>query len=153
MRTRVPFAVAYFLTLGSLLACSGDSTMGPDGPSTAQVGGVWTYAASNVAGGGASCTVTNLRLTFVQSGTTFSGSYSGGTMTCAAEGESATIGPFQGTVVNGTIDGNRVSFDLDTQDWHNSGTLSGSSMSGQVTVRIDLGDGPITLSGSWSAAR
>ncbi len=97
--------------------------------------------------------ITNLGLNITQAGTTFTGTYSGGSMICTALGQSVTLGPFQGTVVNGAINGTSVSFDLDTQDWRNTGTISGSSMSGQVTVRLDFGAGPVTLSGNWSAAR
>lgn len=136
----------------AMAACSGDSG-GSMGPVIPQVAGTWTYSATNIAGSGASCSVTGLTLTVNQTAETFTGSYSGGSMTCSGNGESATLGPFQGTIVSGSISGNSVSFDLDTQDWRNTGTINGSSMSGTVTVRFDLGSGPITLSGNWSAAR
>jgi len=149
-------ALVVGLTVGLNSGCGGDSgagPMAPAGPSTPQIGGVWTYSASNVAGGGASCTVTNLRLTLVPTGTTFTGTYSGGSMVCSGNGQTVTLGPFQGTVANGTLNGTGVSFDLDTQDWRSTGSVNGSSMSGQVTVRVDLGQGAITLKGNWSAAR
>jgi len=148
VRTLV-LALATALTAG----CSGDAATGPTGPITPQIGGAWTYSASNVAGGGASCTISNLRLSITPSGTTFSGTYSGGVLVCTGNGQTVTLGPFQGIVVNGTINGTSIAFDLDTQDWRNVGTVGGSSMSGQVTVRLDFGQGPITLRGNWAAAR
>ena len=60
-----------------------------------------------------------------------------------------------GSVVNGSVSGNTVNFDLDTQDFHHTGTLSGNSMSGTATWTFDLGApvGEVTLSGNWSASK
>ena len=64
---------------------------------------------------------------------------------------SALIG--SGTVVSGTLSGNSVTFNLDTSDWHNSGTISGSSMSGSVTVQLNVSGTIYFLSGTFGAAR
>jgi len=52
------------------------------------------------------------------------------------------------------VDINAVEFDLDTQDAHQSGSVSGNSMSGTAQWRFDLGGGQIvTLNGNWSAVK
>ena len=141
------------LVLGALLlaACGGDS----NGPSLPTVAGSYSLSQSNVAGGGISCNALGTTMTLTQSGATFSGNYSGGTLTCTGPGGQFSNGIGSGTVANGTVNQNgAVAFDLDTQDWHLAGNLSGSSMSGTVTVRLNLtGSGVQTLTGNWSAAR
>ena len=124
--------------------------------STPDVAGSWGYSATNLSGSGVSCSVTGTSMVITQSESTFTGTYTGGTFSCSGPGGtlSSTIG--SGTVVNGSVtDEGVVSFDLDTQDWRNTGSLSGNSISGTVTVRFDLGTpiGVVTLSGNFSAAR
>lgn len=143
--------VALFLALPAFSACGGgDST----GPSDANVGGVWTFSISNMSGQGVSCRLGNTPLTLSQSGRTFTGSYGPGTITCQA-GSEAFSGTTQGTIVSGTVDANAVQFDLDTQDFHHTGSISGNSMSGSARWILDLGGsvGVITLNGNWAAAR
>ncbi len=132
-------------------ACGGDDSTGP---SQANVAGSWTLSASNVSGQGVSCNLSPTAMIINQSGTTFSGSYGPGTVTCLAGGESASAS-VQGTVVNGTVNGNSVTFDLDTQDTRFTGTMSGNSMSGAVRWVIDLGGdiGVVLLNGNWAAAK
>ena len=142
----LPLFVAAFLG-----ACGGDDSTGP---SQASIAGAWTLSATNVSGQGVSCNLNNTPVTINQSGSTFTGTYGPGTVTCLAGAESVSF-PVQGTVVNGTLNGNSVQFDLDTQDIHHVGTLSGNSMSGTVQWTIDFGGdiGVVTLSGNWSAAK
>src|SRR5919198_5698041 len=45
-------------------------------------------------------------------------------------------------LVSGSVAGNNVSFDLDRSDWHNSGVINGSSMSGAVTVHLTVSGTP-----------
>jgi hypothetical protein len=133
-----------------LAGCGGDST----GPSEANVAGAWTLSASNVSGQGVSCNLGPTPLQISQSGATFTGSYGPGTLTCLSGTESASV-PVQGSVVNGTVAGNAVQFDLDTQDLHLTGSLNGNSLSGTVRWIIDFGGdiGVVTLNGNWAAAR
>jgi hypothetical protein len=51
------------------------------------------------------------------------------------------------------MNGTTVSFDLDSPDLHQTGTVSGSSMSGVATWTFDFGSGtnPVTLTGTWEA--
>ena len=143
------------LLIPVFLACGGDDD-GLMGPSIPSVAGSWTYNMSNLSGGGLSCSTTGTSLVFNQSASTFTGTYSGGTLSCTGGGGTASVPVGTGTVVNGSVTtAGAVSFDFDTQDWRNTGTLSGNSISGTVVVRIDLGapTGVITLSGNFSAAR
>lgn len=160
MRSLVPwrYAVRRLLLLPLIpvfLACGGDNgdIMGPSIPSVA---GSWTYSATNLSSSGVSCSVSGTSLVFTQSGGTFTGSYSGGTISCSGGGATVSSPVGSGIVVNGSVTtAGAVSFDFDTQDWRNSGTLSGNSISGTVTIRLDLGapTGVVTLSGNFSAGR
>jgi len=148
IRTAVLGTVVALLVAG----CGGDDSTGP---SNADVAGTWTLAVSNMSGGGISCTSnTPFPLTLSQSGTTFNGTYGAGNVTCVGGGESITF-TASGSVVNGSVSGNTVNFDLDTQDFHHTGTLNGNSMSGTATWTFDLGApvGEVTLSGNWSASK
>ena len=139
----------YILTMVALLsACSAsDST----GPKNANVSGSWGYTATNLTGSGLSCSISNVTMTVNQTGTTFSGSYSSGTLNCGTLGGGNFTG---GTVVTGTVSGNGVSFNFDTQDWNNTGTISGTSMSGTATMRVVLTGGqPLILTGNFSAIK
>lgn len=128
--------------------CS-DST----GPKTAAVAGVWAYSATNVQGSGATCNSTGTVLTLTQSGATFSGSYAGGTLTCTTP-----LGPVQqqiptGVVANGTISGSSVSFNFDTSDWSNTGSISGTTMTGTLVVRVVFGATSAVLTGGFTATK
>ncbi|MGE0353182.1 MAG: hypothetical protein AB7Q69_08075 [Gemmatimonadales bacterium] len=145
---RLLLAAGVFVFAG----CGGDGA-GPN--PTVNVAGTWDLSISSLSGAGISCTLTGMVVVITQAGTTFSGSYNGGTMQCYGPGGS-TGGPIgSGTVVNGKLSGSEVQFDLDTQDIHQTGSIGGNSMSGTTTWRLDLGapTGVIVLSGNWSAAR
>jgi hypothetical protein len=143
-------ASALLLATFGLVACGGDST----GPSDANVGGAWTFTASNMSGAGVSCNLSSAPLSLTQTGTTFSGTYGAATLSCSA-GAQSTSGMIQGVVVNGSVDGNAVEFDLDTQDFHHTGSVSGSSMSGTARWTFDFGGsiGVVVLNGNWAAAK
>jgi hypothetical protein len=138
------------LFAGFVEACGNDST----GPSQASVGGPWTLSASNMSGEGVSCNLLNTPLSLTQSGTTFTGTYGPGTLSCQAGGSPVSVNT-HGSIVNGTVNGNSIQFDLDTQDFHHTGTVNGSSMSGTARWTFDLGGtiGVVTLNGNWSAAK
>ena len=146
------------LLIPVFLACGGDDdgAGGMMGPSIPSIAGSWTYNASNLSGSGVSCGVSGTSLAFTQSAGTFTGTYTGGTLSCTGPGGTVTGSVGSATVANGSVTtAGAVSFDFDTQDWRNTGTLSGNSISGTATVRLDFGSptGVITLSGNFSAAR
>lgn len=145
--------------LVALAGCGSDDGDGPTGPSepeNADVGGSWTYNASNMSGtlsgSTVSCSIGGTAMTLNQTGTTFTGSTSGGTLTCSGEGQTVSEPLGSGTVVNGSVDGDEISFDFDTSDWRHQGTVSGSSMNGTVTITLQLDDQVVILNGNWAAA-
>ena len=137
------------LALG-LAACGGDKSTGP---SDANIGGSWQITFTNMSGSGVSCNSNAFPLQITQSGATFTGSYGVGSFTCAGPGGSISVN-VQGVVANGTVDINAIAFDMDTQDFHHTGSVSGNSMSGTARWRFDVGGGQvITLNGNWSAVK
>lgn len=141
------------LLIPLFLACAddgeGDDVVGPSHP---YVTGTWSYSMSNLSGGGISCFESGTTLTLYQSGTTFSGTFSGGVFICDLN----EVFVADGRVINGSVTSDSaVSFDMRTSDWHNSGTVSGNSMSGTATVPLDAGPpvGRVTLTGSFAAVR
>jgi hypothetical protein len=109
---------------------------------------------TNLTGGGLSCNSSGTTLTITQSGTTFSGSYAGGAITCF-DGSQTYIGDFgEGTLVTGSLSGQSIAYDFDTSAWHNSGAIEGTSMSGAVTMRIiDPSGRTVVLRGTWAAVK
>ena len=142
--------LAATIALATFLAACGDD---PAEPSIPDVAGNWNYAATSLTGGGITCSFRNVPMTLAQNGTTFSGAYSGGLLSCTGPGGSLSEQVAGGAVAAGTIDGNSVQFDIDTSDWRNTGTISGSSMSGTVVVRINDGTTTFTLAGDFTASR
>jgi hypothetical protein len=142
--------------LAFAFACGGDNGAGPAGPNSnpaTNLSGDWRYATANVSGSGISCSSSGTVLTITQQGNAFSGSYSGGTLTCTTGGPTQSVAVGTGAVVAGTVSGSTVSFDLDTSDWHDTGSVSGNSMSGSVTVRLAVDYQTFTLTGNWGASR
>jgi hypothetical protein len=133
-----------------VLGCGGDDSTGP----SASVAGTWTASMTNMSGSGVSCSSTSpTTLTITQSNATFSGSYSGGELTCSGPGGTVSEFVGSGTILNGTLNGNDVSMDLNTPDFHLDGTVSGNSMSGIARWEVDVGAQTVVLNGNWGAAR
>ena len=123
------------------------------GPKTAAVSGTWTYSASNVQGSGETCNSTGTTMTLTQSGSTFTGTYAGGTLTCTGVFGSLTQQIGSGVVANGTVSGSSVSFNFDTTDWTNTGSMSGTTMTGSLVIRVTVGATSAVLTGTFSAAK
>lgn len=137
------------LVLG-VLGCSNDTF----GLPTALVSGSWTMTLTNFTGSGLTCNASGITLQFAQAGTTFTGTYSGGTITCSSPSGplDTTVPP--GQVANGGISGTAVVFDLGTSDSHFVGGLNGGgSMSGDGTVSTTFNGTPVSLSGTWTATK
>jgi hypothetical protein len=130
-------------------ACSGDAT----GPSLPNLTGSWRYTATNLSGSGASCSIANMSVSLTQAGSTFTGTTVGGVLTCTAGGQSFTEQLGGAIVANGQINGNSVSFDFGTPDFHNTGAVSGNSVSGSAVIRVDVGTAVINLVGNFSMIR
>ena len=142
---KLSFVVALLLAAG----CGSDSTA-----PRADLAGSWTYSATNLSVSGVTCSITGVSLTLVTTGNTFTGTVApGGVLICAGPAGADTASLGGDVVANGTVNGNAVAFDIGTQDFHNAGTLSGNSMSGNVTVHsVDNGIS-ITLTGNFSAVK
>jgi hypothetical protein len=129
------------------------------GPPPSSIDGQWAFRISNLRatlqGVTVVCSSTGTTLDLTQSGTGFSGTYSGGTITCTAQGQSSTSSFGSGAVANGSLVGASVSFDLDTPDFHFVGSAGQDQMTGTCTLTMDLGPpyGVLTMQGSWRATR
>jgi myosin-crossreactive antigen len=142
-----------------LAGCGGSDSTGPTPP--ANVGGTWRFNWTNMAGtvgnlGSISCQATGVNATLSQSGVTFTGTIIGEYLVaCTAGGQTASDVVSGGVITNGIVNGNQVSFNLATADASQTGTVSGNSMSGSATWRLDLGSpyGVVTLRGSWGGSR
>ena len=138
-----------------ILACGGDDD--GTGPGFASVNGSWSLSITNMTGGGAQCSTTSpIQLTLQQSTTTFSGTYGGGgILTCTAPIGSFSAAAGSGSVINGQISGNQVSFDIGSENFHHSGTVTGSTMAGTATWTFDEGSAGTlgALNGNWTATK
>ena len=106
--------------------------------------------------GSFSCNITGVNATLTQVDNTFSGQINGDwSMTCIAGGQTETMTATGGVISNGVISGYRVSFSMATDDASQTGTISGNSMSGQATWRVDFGApyGIVVVRGNWGAVR
>jgi hypothetical protein len=140
------------MVLGAL-ACGGDDRTGPG---STDVTGTWSASLSEMTGSGVSCNSTSpTQLVLNQTGASFSGSYQEGELFCSAPGSTGPVAVGLGSVTNGTVTGRNIAFDLDTPDFHHTGTAIGTSMSGTATWTIDFGLplGMVTLNGSWTASK
>jgi hypothetical protein len=149
MRSRAVLCVAAVVAAMGLAACA--SSTAPGGIS---VGGHWNVTVSNLSGAGHVCNgsfVTN----FTQSLGTFNGQYAGSNITCTTNGTSTAIGASSGTVSDGKVSGQTISYSLDNNPIDFTGTVNQTQMSGAVSWSKDFGDGngPVTLSGSWTAQK
>jgi hypothetical protein len=141
------------LALACMLACTdnGNSTIGVSG--NVNVSGTWAYSTSNVQGNPITCSSSGTVLTLTQQGTTVSGNFSGGTLTCSGGGAPPSTALGSGTIAAGTASGSTVAFDLGGNYWHNTGTAAGTSMSGAVTLSVALNNMNYTLTGTWVATK
>ena len=142
MRTRLNLlAVLLVFTLG----CGDKATE----PQVLNIAGIYTANWTSMSGSGYSCNASGVKLELNQSGDTFTGTYSAGSFSC----NGTYVGTLKGTVVNGKLNDSDVHFDLDSPDFHQTGTVSGNSLSGSATWTLDFGSGPLTLTGSWAASK
>jgi hypothetical protein len=134
-----------------LAACGGD---GVSGPVNANLAGSWSYSASNLSGGGFNCFVSGTTMVISQTAAGFTGSYSGGILSCSYQGGTSTNSSAgTGSVSSGTVSVNAVAFNFDTSDWANTGSVSGNTISGTTVVRIVSGSSVVFLNGNFAAIR
>jgi hypothetical protein len=141
------------LGLALLAACGGSD--GPTAPRTPDISGTWRVSFSNLTGSGITCGSSAIDYVISQSGSTFTGTSSSTyTLTCT-DGINTLSQTFTGaTISNGHINGSAIDFDLATSAAHQTGTLSGNSMSGSATWSIDLGNsGTVVLRGQFGGVK
>lgn len=135
--------------LSGAISCSGDKV---SGPKDADVSGAWTYNA-DVGSGGVSCMIRGRVLTFTQSGSTFSGTWNGGTIFCTLNGVTSGGTAGNGVVAGGTVSINNVNFNFDTPDFSNTGVISGATISGTASAKVNATTGTVIATGAFSAVR
>jgi len=133
-------------------ACGSDN---PAGPSIANVAGTWRITFTNMSGSGVTCSTTAIDYVITQSGATFTGTSSSTyTFTCTDGVNTISQSVTGGIITNGQITGTSISFDLATNAAHQTGTLSGNSISGTSTWTLDLGSsGTVVLIGQFGGLR
>lgn len=146
MRIRAVLCVAVSMAVA---ACA--SSTAPGGIS---IGGHWAVSVTNLSGGSHVCNG-SLDANFAQSLNSFNGTYASNTITCVTNGTTTALGIASGNVTDGKVNGQSISYSLDSDPIQFTGTVNVSTMSGAVSWTKDFGDGngPVTLSGSWSAQK
>jgi hypothetical protein len=146
MRSRAVLCVA--VSMG--LAACGSSTA----PGGISIGGHWNVVVTNLTGGGHVCGG-SFAADFAQSFNTFNGTYANESITCTTSGAAVPIGQASGSVTDGKVNGQSISYSLDNDPITFTGTVNVSQMSGAVSWTKDFGDGagPVTLAGSWTAQK
>ena len=155
LRTRL--AALRFVALAAApfaIGCGDD----PAAPATDPLIGSWAYQVA-AAGGGYTCDVTSISLTFQRSGSIHSGTIAAtGTDNLVCTSQSGTqSSAFNGTAPLGdvTLEGNNVAFVIGSLagDWTHSGSVNGATMSGSGTILLNISGSVVTLTGDWSAQR
>ena len=136
--------------LAVLAACGGDST-GPN--SSSDLAGKWNYTATNLNGSGLSCNIAGVTVSLNQTGSTFTGTTAGGTLTCAFLGTSETDSLGTGFITNGQVSGNAVQFDIGSSAFHHAGTRAGNSVTGTLTAMVDDGSATVVLTGTFALVK
>lgn len=140
----------------AVLTCGGGDGAGPgdSGPLT----GSWSVSIPAATGGGVSCALPPVILDLEHGGGTLRGDFRAtGAVNCLYQGAPFTGTLGNGKVVNGSVSGSAVAFDLSAEALHFGGTLTGDTamsggMSWQVTF-VGTPVGQVTLGGNWSARR
>jgi hypothetical protein len=122
----------------------------------ADVGGEWQITATNVSGGGLTCSVNNLTVSLAQTDTTFTGTVLTGTITCVQGIFSGTRPADIGSSVGGAVSGRAITITDTAIGASLTGTVANGNtqMSGTCSVQLTLGDGSVvTVTGPWSGFR
>jgi hypothetical protein len=105
------------------------------------VTGSWSTTI-NISNGSVTCVLT-FPMQLTQSGSTFTGTYANGSVDCNGTVQTGAAG----NIVNGTLNGSSVTFDVDDANGHQTGTVNGSTMSGTAAWNVS----GTALSGTWQA--
>lgn len=134
-------------------ACGGGDSSGPT--TSHEVSGPWSYETRTLQDGhGATCSTTGSALSFNQTATRFTGSITGGTISCTYSGGTYNTALGIGQVSDGAITGDSIVFNIDGTSWHSVGTfVTADSAAGIVNAIYSLGGTPYILVGYWYARR
>ena len=152
----VPIALVSLAFAG--LGCDGDDGTTP--PEVIDIRGTWSYSSVDLVGGPITCQMTGITATLTQDGSSFAGTTQGGTVTCQSGEESGSqdLTPF--TVTGGMISGSSLTFTIEDEGQAvsitHTGTVSGNTMSGNVTAQFELPPPYsflVSLTGTWTATR
>ena len=150
MRIRVALAA-----IAAVTGAAGCST-GGTGPAT-NVTGAWSLNGT-LTSGADTIVISGVTMTLVQTGSTFSGGYSGGHFTCiqpdsppydCSPGSTSPSSGSNGAIIDRQVSGSSVTFDMDDTSEPFSGTLSGGSMAGTVATPYLQQ----TYVGAWTATK
>jgi hypothetical protein len=130
-----------------LTGACGDSTGPAQLPSLT---GSWSLTHAGITAGGDTCSIAGTTMVLSQSGGQFSGTYSGGVLLCD---NAAGVLVGTGTIVNGTLNGSAIAFNLDDPSWHNVGTLTAHGMTGTTTLVINTSQGSFQATGEFEASK
>jgi hypothetical protein len=141
------------LTLGLLSACGGSD--GPTSPRTVDLSGTWRVAFTNLSGSGITCSTTGIDYLITQSGSTFTGTSNSVWILSCTDGITSVSDTAMGALIsNGHVSGSTIDFDLATSSAHQTGTVSGNSMTGTSTWTVDLGSsGTLILRGQFGGVK
>lgn len=141
-----------------LLAC-GDGMTAPMAPPNTVMGS-WAYQAFGLTGQFFGEQVTcdyDLQMFLPGSGASFVGIYENARLFCNLTGEPQLVDLGGGDIVGGSLVGDEVRFDMDSETIHNVGTLNGDVMSGQVeielVVQVNSQIDTVAVVGGWTATR
>jgi hypothetical protein len=131
----------------------------PTGPDPADVVGQWSYVITDAVGGGFTCSVTGITLTFNRIGEIVDGTIlavGDDNLTCVGSGGTqANDFNGEGNLEDVAVNGSNVGFTIPTfhGPWESTGTVNGNSMGGNVVMPLEFSASTIVMNGTWSATR
>jgi hypothetical protein len=134
-------------------ACGGEGGTGPT--TTHRIGGTWTYEGRSLRDGrGTTCTITGSLMTLSQAALAFSGSITGGSISCSNTGGTFTGGLGTGPVTDGRIRGDSATFVIDGDVLYSFGTfVTPDSIAGVANAIFVVEGVQYILVGLWSSRR
>ena len=134
---------------------------GPSGPSEDfDIVGQWSWRVTNATASNASCSVTNVTLTFSRNDGILTGhrvATGGGNVTCTVDGTPTTSNYTSNDEIdNLTLVDTEINFTFATSSgtWQMSGDITtDDTMGGTATIRLESTAGTLVLTGPWTATR
>ena len=135
-----------------VLGCGGDD---PSGPKSEDIHGTWRVSYYSMTFGNFACDVDPVDYVITQFGPTFSGTSSATWAVNCSNGADAISQTFVGgTIYEGSIDGDQITFYIPEAAAILEGTMSGTSMIGTAMWLLDVGGGTrVLLYGYFSGER